>query len=363
MRRRSHEARRGPSQASETGPLSSIHMAGQQNGSSLVLDRGVLVVSIDTELSWGLVHHGTGAGYDGRSERQHIDRLLDLMDTYEIPTTWAIVGHLFLDSCAPVDGVKHPEIVRPDYEWMDGDWFDQDPCLDLQRAPTWYAPDLVDRILASNVPHEIASHSFSHVVVGDPGCSEACLDSELKACRALAEARGIQLDSMIFPTNSVGHLDVVRRNGFLAYRSRRPALPPASALRSRVRKAADQLVPRVSSAAFPEYSDGLWNLPQTLKLLVEDGGARGGLKRRQLQRRLHQAVRLGALFHPYFHPCDLTPNPELAFGTLDRLFREAARLRDAGKLETLTMGALAQRLEQERLVSDDRVGTSRNAVA
>jgi hypothetical protein len=329
----------------------------------LVLDRGVLVVSIDTELSWGLVHRNRGAEYDGRSERAHIDRLLGLMDTYEIPATWAIVGHLFLDSCAPVDGVKHPEIVRPAYEWMDGDWFDQDPCLDAERAPTWYAPDLVDRILASSVRHEIASHSFSHVVVGDPGCSDACLDSELKACRQLAAARGIELDSMIFPTNSVGHLEVVRRNGFLAYRSRRPALPAASALKRRVRKAADQLVPRRSSAAFPEYADGLWNLPQTLKLLVEDGGARGQLKRRQLTRRLRQAVRLGALFHPYFHPTDLTTNPELAFRTMEGLFRESARLRDAGKLETLTMGALARRLEQERLASDgDRVASSRTAV-
>ena len=50
---------------------------------------------------------------DYGAERAVIDQILEVFDRYDISATWAIVGHLFLDHCAPVDGRAHPEIVRP----------------------------------------------------------------------------------------------------------------------------------------------------------------------------------------------------------------------------------------------------------
>lgn len=83
-----------------------------------MLQRGAFLISIDTEMAWGSVHHrDVGRHYSYQAEREFIDRLLALFDKYQIRATWAVVGHLFLDQCQAVDGRKHPEIVRPGYRW------------------------------------------------------------------------------------------------------------------------------------------------------------------------------------------------------------------------------------------------------
>ena len=96
---------------------------------TVTLDRGVAVISIDTELAWGEAHRrgGDPAGHDYRAERQVIDQMLAMFAHYEISATWAVVGHLFLDRCESSNGRAHPEIVRTDYPWLNGDWYDIDP--------------------------------------------------------------------------------------------------------------------------------------------------------------------------------------------------------------------------------------------
>ena len=114
------------------------------------LDRGVAVISIDTELAWGEAHRrgGDTAGHDYGAERPIIDQMLAMFARYELSATWAVVGHLFLDKCDSSNGHVHPEIVRPDYPWLNGDWYDIDPTSNLTDAPTYYGRDIVERILA-----------------------------------------------------------------------------------------------------------------------------------------------------------------------------------------------------------------------
>ena len=68
-----------------------------------VLSRGVFTISIDTEFAWGTFDLPEAMTYrklEARS-REVITRLLGLFETYNIEATWAVVGHLFLESCAP----------------------------------------------------------------------------------------------------------------------------------------------------------------------------------------------------------------------------------------------------------------------
>ena len=131
---------------------------------------GLFVISIDVEMAWGAVHHGkapvAGSLYD--QERRSVAAVLALMERYEISATWAVVGHLFLDRCEPVDGTPHPDVRRARYPWFRGDWFDVDPVSTLAEDPWWYGADLVEAIKDCAVPQEIGSHSFSHQIVGDP---------------------------------------------------------------------------------------------------------------------------------------------------------------------------------------------------
>lgn len=302
------------------------------------LERAVFVISIDTEMAWGL-NHRPGEVYRYPNERQDLRRLLELFDRYEIPATWAIVGHLMLDRCDQVGGRPHPEITRPEYDWVPGDWFARDPCTDAAAAPDWYAPDLLPLIQATAVEHEIASHGFSHMMAGEAGCSRAAYDSELRAAVAAAADRGVRLRSIIHPRNSLGHLDLLPEHGFVAYRGRRPTMTA-----TRWQRLVDLSVGSDRTAVRPMNEGQVWNLPATIMFTIDPRPRTWRLWIRQVERRLDQAVRRRSMFHLWFHPHNLRDRPDQALAALDFLCRSAARHRDAGRLDTVTMGALASRL-------------------
>lgn len=313
-------------------------------GTATELERAALVVSIDTELAWGLVHR-QDQRYRYDHERQHLARLLELLDRYRIPATWAIVGHLMLDRCAPVDGIKHPEIVRPEYSWFDGDWFEDDPCTSSQQAPLWYAPDLLELISDATVDHEIGSHGFSHIVAGDPGCSRACFDSELAAAVSAAASNGLTIESLVYPRNQIGHQDLLAEHGIRAYRGRRTATPAHPTGWQRV---VDLTVGSERTVVLPIDELDRWNLPATIYFDVNSRVRFWRLWIRQVKRRLAESVARKSLFHVWFHPHDLRDNTETFFRAFERLCAAAAQHRDRGDLETVTMGQLAGQLESAR---------------
>ncbi len=291
------------------------------------------------------------AGHDYDAERDIIAAMLDLFARHGISATWAVVGHLFLDRCDAGPHGPHPELERPRYAWLDEDWLAIDPCSTAAAAPHWYGPDIVDAILACPVPQEVGSHSFSHVIADDPGCPPEVLASELRAAADAATGRGVDLRSFVFPRNAVAHLDVLAAAGYRCYRGGRPSAPFAGrpAWQRRVLRYLDRAHPLAGSAVSPAREPaGVWNVPQTY---LFDPTARGrhlppALWARRPVARLRQAARHRSVFHLWFHPYNITADPERALAALGHVCREAARLRDRGRIEVLTMGDLAARLDQ-----------------
>ena len=188
---------------------------------------GIFTLSLDFELIWGTVDRRGIEGFGRICEVERaevIDRLLQLLAEFEVPATWAIVGHLFLASCSPVGARKHPEIVRPKHSWVTGDWFDHDPGGDESTAPLFFGRSLIQKIRSCRVAQEIGSHSFSHVIFGDPGCSRSTAESELRESVRAARDLGIELRSFVFPRNSIGYLDVFPDYGFSCFRAEPPSI-------------------------------------------------------------------------------------------------------------------------------------------
>lgn len=128
------------------------------------------------------------------------------------------MGHLFLDSCQKKDGIAHKEIIRPKYKWFPFDWFSFDPCTNIYQDPFWYGKDIVEKVKKCEVPQEIASHFFSHIIFGDMGCSFEAAKSDIEECIKLAQKINIKLETFIFPRNSIGHLEILKEKGFKCYR-------------------------------------------------------------------------------------------------------------------------------------------------
>lgn len=317
------------------------------------LARGALVVSIDTEMAWGEAHRrdGSAGQHDFSTEREVIARTLDVFARHGISATWAMVGHLFLDSCSrDASGRAHPEVERPQYPWLaGGDWFDIDPCSDLEAAPYHYGRDIIGQIQACPTPQEIGSHSFSHMMMGDEGCDAEVFASELAMARKVASDTGVELTSFVFPRNSIGHLATLAEAGFTNYRGGRPSRPFAGrpGWQRKALSVVDQVWPLAGSAVLPARdASGVWNVPQTY--LFAPATARKQLPpalwaRRPIGR-LKQAARTRSLFHLWFHPYNLTADPERTLTTLDIVCRAAARLRDQGRLDIVPMGTFTARL-------------------
>lgn len=193
--------------------------------------RAVIIIQADFEMAWAwrwsnrFFCNPNGAREMAKRERRNIPKILDLCDEFNVPITWATVGHLFLETCNPIAGRIHSEIPRlvpfenEFWKFPGGDWFAHDPGTDLKQDPEWYASDLVRDILGRKTSHEIGCHTFSHIDCRDDVCPPDLLRAELSACRQIAKKYGILLRSFVHPAHAVGNLGVLSEYGFTSFRT------------------------------------------------------------------------------------------------------------------------------------------------
>jgi hypothetical protein len=254
--------------------------------------KACLVFSIDFELAWGWYRTKDKAEpllYANEmacQTRHNFPTILALFGQYEIPATWAIVGHLFLERCARNNGKLHPEILRIPYFvneywcYIDGDWFDFDAGSDFQTAPECYAPDLIQQILDSKIDHEIACHTFSHIDLSDDRCPSQVADSELKACINVARSWDIELKSFIFPGTLTGNLASLKKYGFSAYR-----------------------IEGRYELNYPRQDDlGLWQIPSGICIEKPFANWSNEYWVSILKRYIDIAIETGTVCHFWFHP-------------------------------------------------------------
>lgn len=184
-----------------------------------------LVISADFELGWAFRYakqnrHPLKMAAQTRS---NFPFLIKMFDDYSIPITWATVGHLFLEKCKRGDHDwmrRIPHFENRNWSYKSGDWFDCDPYTEWTKAKEWYAPDLIEDILSSKPEHEIGCHSFSHIDFTYDFCPPEVAEDEIKACIELFQSWGIQPKSFVFPGGTYGNFEVLKSNGFFAYRKR-----------------------------------------------------------------------------------------------------------------------------------------------
>jgi len=192
--------------------------------------KSVLLISADFEFAWAWRYANnkspkTVALNKARLERKNIPRLVKLCEDFDIPVTWATVGHLLLESCERRNGIAHGELPRlsnfeNDYWRYSGrDWFEHDPCTGVNTDPEWYCPDLIKLILDSPIRHEIGCHTFSHIDCSDDVCPPEILMAELQACKQLADEWNLELTSFVHPGHTIGNLDTLAREGFTNFRT------------------------------------------------------------------------------------------------------------------------------------------------
>ncbi len=311
------------------------------------------VLSLDTELAWGTFDKGGATRYKKHlgATRGEIQKLLGLLEKYEIPATWAIVGHLFLRECnsATVGEDPHPDVLTPRYSWYPYHWHHMDPGSNRESAPFWYGDDVVEAIRNAKPAHDVGCHTFSHVIMNDPAVTHAIATSQVRKCCDLAHAQGITLRSFIFPRHGIAHLDVINENGFTSYRGHERIwyrnLPRPISRLLHLMHAVLGITPPVYSEIGIDHS-GLVNIPASMFLMPKDGlRCLIPWKSRivQARRGIQEAIRKNGVFHLWFHPWNLGGSPQM-IDCLEDIFRTVASHREKGQLRAVTMKDLAQEI-------------------
>ena len=307
------------------------------------LETGVFTISLDFELIWGTLDLFGPEQFRRACEierEQIIDALLDLFVEFEFPATWCILGHLFLDSCSG----KHPEITRTNHDWVKGDWFEFDPGEVENSKSIFSGRSLVEKIKNCPVPQEIGSHSFSHVIFSDKGCSQAAAESEIAESVRLAKEMDIEMRSFAFPRNEVGHLKVLKEFGFLCYRGVEPNWYENRRVPEKLRRVIrlfEVLRAAEPPTVLPEMTkSGIWNIPGSSIYFPMHGFRKYiplKLRTNRAIKGLNAAAKNKRIFHLWFHPTNLADDIDEMIKGLRDILEYATKLRESGKLRFLTM--------------------------
>jgi peptidoglycan/xylan/chitin deacetylase (PgdA/CDA1 family) len=287
---------------------------------------GLFILSLDTEIAWGT--YGEAAIARQRHAFDHyrslVRRLLDMLDQYAIPATWAVVGHLFLKQ-----GDEHAiTLRRPDY-------------------PEWYhAPDVIEMIRSASTPHEIGTHTFTHAFADEVTPDD--WDNELRICAKLHQDHNLTLRSLVYPRNHIAYTEMLPQYGIIAYRgAEQKWYRQPSGVVGRVLSYLDYLLalpPVTYDPATLRVGEKLVNLPASQFLMSYDrlrGWIPTASRVRQAKLGIERAVTRNHLYHLWFHPFNLGSSHKM-FDALEQILREVARRRDSGQLRVMTMQQAAQ---------------------
>ena len=285
-------------------------------------------ISADFELNWAFRGHSPKERNSrGFTARQNFGYLLELFRSHRVPITWATVGHLFLESCERhKSGLAHPNMPRPpcNHRW-EGDWYVHDPCTNMVKDPLWYAPDLIQKIIDSEISHEIGTHSFSHIDFSLHNSNSHLIQREIEECILAMEPFRIKPKSLVYPFNNMGHsyMRLLSELGITSvrYRDKRVRL------------------------SYPERtSDGVYKIFESMNTRT----ARHYDYLVKAKIFIEEAMKRNAAYHLWFHPSD--PICVLR-NEFRRIVEYIARKRNEGQVWVTTMNDLAAYCEARETIN------------
>jgi hypothetical protein len=265
-----------------------------------------LLVSLDFELRWGVYPRLRDRADEYRAhlegEREAVPAMLELFSRTGIRATWAVVGAVGCDGWdeweARNPGFPHyaNEAVRwsPSYQKLD------------PGGRLHFAPELVAQI-ARTPGQELASHTFNHIFMLEPGCTDEDVRRDSLAVNRLFEDKyGAAPRSIVFPRNQVAKVEVLEAVGLESWRDVPAASfwepgPKANAPWARAARMLDSLVPlgprnapggqmRASHFVRFDLARPLWRAH--VRRIVDDA----------------KRLRDGDALHLWWHPHDLGGN-------------------------------------------------------
>jgi hypothetical protein len=311
-------------------------------------ERGVVMVSIDTEQIWGYRDLLSEAQFESRfpdAPAAHA-RLLACLCEASVRATWFVVGGLALHGGA---GDSVPRLCRQPDEGVE-------VRPSGGAAPSlWHCRSFLERLREACPVQEIGLHGgLTHLVWTDPRSTLEIARRELtEGIRALTHLCG-KPTSFSFPRNCEAYYHLLPQHGFRCFRGRPQALAwrLGPTIPGAILRASEELLRCTPPPAWPaETIPDLWNIPSSMffypirPVRSRIIGLRSRIER--FRRGVEAAARHRAVFHFSLHPENLVESPS-GYSVLENILEMLARARDRGDVEIMTMSDVVDRMERKR---------------
>jgi hypothetical protein len=327
-------------------------------------ERGVVMLSLDTEQIWGYLDLLS----EPRFRRRYPDaveahaKLLGCLTKADISATWFLVGGMALR------GSQGPQDSR--MAGLPPAWANRIRSGTEATDPLWYRNSFVEHLRKARPVQEIGLHGgLTHLIWTDPHTTREVAEWELReGIKALREAYVRPL-SFSFAREQEAHQELLPSYGIRCYRGRTVArsfqLGPT--LAGALARLLDELRRSTPAPVWPQETlPGLWSIPASL-FLYPIGATRTrvtGLQSRieRFSRGLEAATRYRGIFHFCLHPENLTESPH-GFAMFEDILERLISSRDRGDIEVLTMRQVAARMARAREGENPQASISRCEVA
>ncbi|HEY9670764.1 MAG TPA: polysaccharide deacetylase family protein [Waterburya sp.] len=323
--------------------------------------KGILVISLDFELYWGVRDKRTLESYKDNllGARAAIPLLLQLFKDYGIQATWAVVGLLFYSTRNEL--VAHLPTKKPSYVDANLSPYPHLGAIgtDEQSDPFHYAASLI-KAIASVPGQEIGTHTFSHYYCREPGQQADEFAEDIKAAIQAANRYGLKMNSLVFPRNQVNreYLPICQQMGIQTYRGNetswiyRVEEPKTGLSLQRALRLLDAYINYSGHNCYSlqdVYRSFPFNIPssrflrpysQKLKYLEP-------LRLHRIVSELTYAAKQGLIYHLWWHPHNFGMKQKENFLFLEKIFNHYLKLKKDYGMESLSMGGLARQLYGE----------------
>jgi peptidoglycan/xylan/chitin deacetylase (PgdA/CDA1 family) len=289
------------------------------------MKKPIFVFSLDLELGWGFIFNQKDRALnflkkDPKKTREKIKNLIKLLEKYEVPATWGVVGHLFLDL------EKRDELLNKNLPQFQEGWLNWEDYSKLEPFDLYFGRDIIETILGSPINHEIGLQGFFHIPFTQ--CDRRVAEAEIKLGKEAARRFNINPKTFIFPKNMIDKIDILRENGFRIYRGKTYGhlegsenffIQKINALISRVIILPVSVLNRngvFEIAGSMEFYDR--RIPVSLVKRAEFG--------------LNFAIATNRIFHLWVHPWSFVVCENLE-NYLENFFKFLNRKREKGKIE------------------------------
>ncbi len=257
-------------------------------------------ISIDLELAWG-VWDRINSKYLNNAinlEREIVDKLINIFNTYEIPVTWATVAAL-IDQ--------------------------KNKMINIGDKKAWYAPDIIEKIIDTKINHLIASHSYAHPNFKESTETEIIEDFE--KAEYFFKSIGLSPNVLVFPRNQVAHLSILKKFNYKFYRSIDKSwykeISKFNLLIGKIANINDKIFPfKSNSVKSIIHSNGLIEIPSSI-LLISRNGFKFAVTNLnmfyKIKKGIEMAIKNRECFHIWFHPSNFYFKSNKQFDLLKKI--------------------------------------------